>query len=160
NTRGKDYGIEFLIKKTFGKLNGWFSYTYSRALLQVDDPLAEEKINNGDYYPASFDKPHSVNFVGNYRLSHRFSISLNAIYSTGRPITLPVGLYDYGNSGRVLYSERNQYRIPDYFRIDLSMNIEGNARLTQWAHNSWTLGVYNMLGRKNPYSVYFVSENG
>lgn len=160
NAKGEDYGIEFLIRKTFGKLNGWFSYTYSRALLQMDDPLAEEKINDGKYYPASYDKPNSVNLVGNYRLSHRFSVSLNVVYSTGRPVTLPVGLYDYGNSGRVLYSERNGYRIPDYFRTDFSMNIEGNAKVRQRTHNSWTLGVYNMLGRKNPYSVYFVSENG
>jgi hypothetical protein len=160
NTSGLDYGIEMMIKKTFGKLNGWFSYTYSRALLQTDDPLVEEPVNEGKYYPSSFDKPNSLNLIGNYRLSHRFSISLNVVYSTGRPITLPVALYDYGNSGRVLYSDRNQYRIPDYFRTDFSMNIEGNANIEHPTHNSWTLGIYNLLGRKNPYSVYFVSEGG
>lgn len=160
NTNGTDYGVELMIKKNFGKLNGWFSYTYSRAWLQTDDPLVEEPVNEGKYYPSSFDKPNSLNLIGNYRVSHRFSVSLNVVYSTGRPITLPVALYDYGNSGRVLYADRNQYRIPDYFRTDFSMNIEGNANIKHPTHNSWTLGVYNMLGRKNPYSVYFVSEQG
>lgn len=160
NTRGLDYGAELMIKKSLGKLNGWFSYTFSRAFLQTDDPLAEEPVNEGNYYYSDFDKPNSVNLIGNYRLSHRFSISLNVVYSTGRPITLPVALYDLNNSARVLYSNRNQYRIPDYFRTDFSMNIEGNAKVHQLTHNSWALGIYNLLGRKNPYSVYFISEMG
>jgi hypothetical protein len=160
NTRGKSYGIEFSLKKTEGKLNGWLSYTYSRTLLQTDDPLAGQKVNQGDYYPADFDKPHNVNFIGNYKFSHRFSISLNLIYSTGRPITLPVALYNLGGSERVYYSERNQYRVPDYFRSDFSMNIEGNHKVKKLSHNFWTLGVYNLTARKNPYSIYFVEENG
>jgi CarboxypepD_reg-like domain/TonB-dependent Receptor Plug Domain len=160
NTRGKAYGAEFMIKKLAGKLNGWLSYTYSRTLLQVDDPLAGQTINNGDFYPANFDRPNNANLVGNYKINHRFSISLNVSYSTGRPITLPVAIYDLGGSQRVFYSDRNQYRIPDYFRTDLSMNIEGNHKIKKFKHSSWTLGVYNLTARKNPYSVYFVEENG
>jgi outer membrane receptor protein involved in Fe transport len=160
NTRGKAYGIELLIKKPGGKLNGWASYTYSRTLLKMDDPTVAEPVNKGRFYPASFDKPHDLVIAGNFRVNHRFSVSMNINYSTGRPITLPVGRYYYGGSQRVLYSDRNAYRIPDYFRTDLSMNIEGNHKLKQKTHNSWTIGVYNLTGRKNPYSVFFVSENG
>ncbi len=160
NTRGKAYGVEVLIKKLTGKLNGWVSYTYSRTLLQQDDPIAGETINNGEYYPANYDKPNVVNFIGNYRFSHRFSISFNVNYSTGRPITLPIALYNLGGSERVYYSNRNEYRIPDYFRTDFSMNIEGNHRIKKLAHSSWSIGVYNITGRKNPYSIYFTSENG
>ena len=160
NTKGKAYGVELLIKKTAGKLNGWLSYTYSRTLLKMDDPLAGEVINHGQYYPSNYDKPHDVSFVGNLKLSHRFSISTNIAYSTGRPITLPVGRYTYAGSQRVLYSDRNAYRIPDNFRVDFSMNIEGNHKVQQKTHNSWTIGAYNLTGRKNPYSVYFISENG
>jgi TonB dependent receptor/CarboxypepD_reg-like domain/TonB-dependent Receptor Plug Domain len=159
-TKGKAYGVEVLIKKQNGKLNGWISYTYSRILLRTEDSTAGEIINKGEYYPASYDKPHDVTLVGNYRFSHRFSVSLNTTYSTGRPITLPIGRYYYAGSLRALYSDRNMYRIPDYFRIDISMNIDGNHKIHQKTHNSWTLGVYNLTGRKNPYSVYFVSENG
>ncbi|HEV8507118.1 MAG TPA: TonB-dependent receptor plug domain-containing protein, partial [Chitinophagaceae bacterium] len=160
NTRGKAYGIELLIKKIAGKLNGWIGYSYSRTFLKMDDPIAGEVINNGEYYPSNYDKPHDLSIVGNIRLSHRFSVSSNIVYSTGRPITLPFGMYYYAGAQRVLYSNRNEYRIPDNFRIDLSMNIEGNARVHQRTHNSWTIGVYNLTGRKNPYSVYFISENG
>jgi hypothetical protein len=159
-TRGKAYGVEVMVKKLSGKLNGWVSYTYSRTLLQQDDPLAGELINHGNYYPANFDKPHNVNFIGNYRINHRFSISLNVVYSTGRPITLPIAIYDLGGSQRVYYSDRNQFRVPDYFRSDVSMNIEGNHKIKKLKHSSWTIGVYNLTARKNPYSIYFVEENG
>ena len=160
STEGKAYGVEFLIKKSTGKLNGWISYTYSRTLLRQSDSNAGETINKGNYYPANFDKPHDFNFIGNYRLSHRFSASLNVTYSTGRPITLPVGKYYYAGSQRVLYSDRNAYRIPDYFRTDFSMNIEGNHKVKQLTHNSWNIGIYNLTGRQNAYSTYFTSQNG
>jgi hypothetical protein len=160
NTKGKAYGAELLIRKTAGKLNGWLGYTYSRILLKQDDPTAGEVINNGDYYPANYDKPHDVTLVSNYKITHRFSFSLNTTYSTGRPITLPIALFYYGNSVRTLYADRNAHRIPDYFRMDFSLNIEGNHKIHQKTHNSWTIGVYNLTARKNPYSVYYVSENG
>lgn len=160
NTTGKAYGVELMIKKLTGKLNGWVSYTWSRTFLKMDDPAAGEIINGGAFYPANYDKPHELTFIGNYRFSHRYSFSLNTTYSTGRPITIPIGRYYYEGSMRALYSDRNAYRIPDYFRIDISLNIEGNHKVKQKTHNSWTFGVYNLLGRKNPYSVYFVSENG
>lgn len=149
-----------MIKKLTGKLNGWISYTWSRTFLKMDDSTKGQIINKGAYYPANYDKPHDVTVIANYRFSHRFSISMNATYSTGRPITIPIGRYYYAGSMRALYSDRNAYRIPDYFRMDASMNIEGNHKVKQKTHNSWTFGVYNLLGRKNPYSVYFVSENG
>lgn len=160
SARGKSYGAEVMIKKVSGKLNGWISYTYSRTLLKQDDALAGETINKGAYYPASFDKPHNVNFIGNYRFTHRFSISTNLVYTSGRPVTLPVAIFEIGGTQRVYYSERNQYRIPDYFRADLSIMLEGNHKLKQRTHNSWTVGVYNLTGRKNPYSVYFTQEDG
>ncbi len=160
NTVGKAYGVELMIKKLTGKLNGWVAYTWSRTFLKMDDPDVGDVINGGNYYPANYDKPHDFTLVGNYRLSHRFSFSLNTTYSTGRPITIPIGRYYYEGSLRALYSDRNAHRIPDYFRMDVSMNIEPNHRLKQKLHSSWTFGFYNLLGRKNPYSVYFVSENG
>jgi len=160
STRGKAYGIELLVKKLTGKLNGWISYTWSRVLLKQDDPAAGEIINRGMYYPANYDKPHDVTVIANYRVTHRFSLSMNGTYSTGRPITLPVGIFYYAGAARTLYADRNAYRIPDYFRMDFSMNLDGNHKVHQKTHNSWTAGVYNLTGRKNPYSVYYVSENG
>ncbi|HTJ13920.1 MAG TPA: TonB-dependent receptor [Dinghuibacter sp.] len=160
NTHGKSYGAEIMVRKTTGKLNGWISYTWSRTRLQSDDPLAESPVNEGRWYPSDFDKPNILNVVGNYKFTHRIGVSLNVAYSTGRPITLPIGEYYLGGSYRTLYSDRNQYRVPDYFRTDLAVDIEGTHRIKVFAHSSWTLGVYNLTARKNPYSIYYSSENG
>ena len=159
-TKGKAYGIELMIKKPMGKLNGWISYSYSRSLLKADDISQGDLINGGDWYPANHDKPHDLTLIGNYKFSHRFSLSLNCTYSTGRPVTIPIAKYGYSGSDRVLYSDRNGYRIPNYFRTDIAVNIEGNHKVHQKTHNFWTVGVYNLTGRRNAYSTYFVSENG
>ncbi len=160
DARGKAYGVEWMIKKSAGKLNGWISYAYSRSYLKTNSTFASEAVNGGKYYPSNYDKPHAINFIGNYKFSRRFNFSLNIIYNTGRPITLPVGQFESNGVRRVFYSDRNQYRIPDYFRTDISINIEGNHKIRKLAHSSWTLAVYNLLGRENPYSVFFVSQNG
>lgn len=160
NSKGKAYGAEFLIKKVTGKLNGWLSYTYSRTLIKSADSLAGESINKGAYYPTSYDKPNNVNFISNYKFSHRLSMSVNIVYSTGRPITLPIAVFYSNGAQRLLYSDRNAYRIPDYFRTDLSVNLDGNHKIKQTFHNSWSFGIYNLTARKNVYSAFFVSENG
>ncbi|HET8829918.1 MAG TPA: carboxypeptidase-like regulatory domain-containing protein [Pelobium sp.] len=160
NVQGKAYGFEFSLKKPSGKLNGWLSYTYSRTFFKADDTNAGELINNGNYYPAGFDKPNDATLVANYKFSRRFSVSTNITYSTGRPITIPIGNFNYSGSERALYGSRNGYRIPNFFRADLSINIDGNHKVNQLAHNSWTFGVYNLTGRDNPYSTFFTSEQG
>lgn len=161
NAQGKAYGAEFMLKKTKGKLNGWISYTFSRSFVKIDRPDLDVVVNNGEYFAGNFDKPHSVNFIGNYKLTKRLSFSLNIVYSTGRPITLPNAKYQIDGMDRIFYSDRNQYRIPDYFRSDISFNLDGNHRLNQRFHNSWTLSVYNITGRQNVYSIFFrTDENG
>ena len=160
NSKGKAYGIELLVKKTAGKLNGWLSYTFSRSFLKTNDPFAGESVNKGNYYPADFDKPHSVNLIANYQFSHRISLSGNLVYSTGRPITLPLATFNIGGATSLYYSDRNQFRVPDYFRSDLSINLDGNHKIKQKIHSSWSLGIYNLTGRQNAYSVYFINTGG
>jgi len=156
---GVAYGVELMVKKLTGKLNGWVSYTYARSLLRTTSSFPSEVVNENNYYPSSYDKPHDITLIGNYKVNRRFSISFNMTYSTGRPITLPLAKYVLGGAERIYYSERNQYRIPDYFRTDLSLNIEGNHKIRKLAHSSWTVGLYNLTGRRNPYSVYFNTAN-
>ena len=157
---GKAYGIEFLIKKTKGRLNGWLGYTYSRSLLKLDSEFNEEIVNNGDYFPSNYDKPHDLSIVANYKLTKRYSFSANFIYQTGRPVTYPIGNYVLNGSEYVFYSNRNEFRIPDYYRLDIGVNIEGNHKIKKLAHSFWNISIYNVLGRNNPYSVFFVTENG
>ena len=159
-TYGKAYGVEFLVKKTLGKLSGWLSYTYSRTKLREMQDRGVETINGGDWYNAPHDKPHDFKLVGNYKFTHRYSLSVNVDYSTGRPVTIPVAVYQYGGGYRLAYSSRNGYRIPDYFRMDLALNIDPGHYLRKLTHMSFTIGVYNVTGRKNPYSVYYTTLGG
>ena len=153
---GRAYGVEVMAKKSTGRLTGWVSYSYSRSQLRE---METQTINHGDWYNAPYDKPHEFKLVGNFAITHRYSISLNIDYSTGRPVTVPVGRYKYGGEWRMAYAERNGYRIPDYFRMDAAINIDPGHYLKAFAHVSLTLGVYNLTGRKNPYSVFFRTDN-
>ncbi|UZO79784.1 TonB-dependent receptor [Aquimarina sp. ERC-38] len=157
---GRAYGVEVLFRKQIGKLNGWLGYTYSRSMIKVDSEFREDRINNGAFFPTNFDKPHDISMVANYKFTKRFSFSANFVYQTGRPITYPVGQFDFGNSTFTVFSERNEFRIPDFYRLDLGFNIEGNHKLKKLAHSFWSISVYNVLGRNNPYSLFFVTENG
>ena len=161
NTEGYAYGVEFEVKKTKGKLNGWMNYTYSRTFLRQNDNRIANPINKGDWYPTEYDKPHDFKFVGNYKFTRRYSLSLNLDYSTGRPTTVPAGQY-YDKkleTYQVFYTVRNSYRVPDYFRVDLSFNVEASHHLTLATHSSISFGVYNLTGRKNVYSIYYVVED-
>ena len=157
---GEAYGIEFLIRKNKGRLNGHLGYTYSRSFIKLAGDYQEETVNNGEFFPTNFDKPHDFSAILNYKLTQRFSFSANFVYQTGRPVTYPIGKYNFNNSEYVLYSDRNQFRIPDYYRLDLSFNVEGNHKVEKFAHSFWNISVYNVLGRNNPYAVFFVTDNG
>ena len=98
--------------------------------------------------------------VTNYKITQRYSVSANFAYQTGRPVTVPVGNYILNGSEYVLYSNRNEYRIPDYYRLDLSVNVEGSHKIEKRVHTFWNFSIYNVLGRNNPYSVFFVNNNG
>lgn len=160
NTDGRAFGMEFFLKKNVGKINGSVSYTYARSLFQTGSLERKEKINEGSSYPSNFDQPHHAVLVMNYEISKRFNTTLAGNYSTGRPITLPVSKFVYAGSERVYYSGRNAQRVPDYFRVDFSVNLEGNHKVKKLAHSSWSLGIYNVLGRSNPFSIYYTPENG
>lgn len=158
NGEGQAYGLEFLVRKNGRKLNGWLSYTYSRTRFRTQSPFSQDQINRGEWFPTNFDKPHDLSFVSYYKFSRRLSFSTNLAYSTGRPITIPVAKYQFANGVRLQYSQRNEFRVPDYFRWDISLNLQGNHKKRKFAHNSWSLSVYNLTGRKNVYSIYFVSD--
>ncbi|MCF8346000.1 MAG: TonB-dependent receptor [Bacteroidales bacterium] len=153
-------GLELLVKKNTGSLTGWISYTYSRSEILVDGPFNESKINGGSPYPSNYDRPHSFSLVSNYRISRRLSFSSNMVYMSGRPVTLPIAVYYSEGQQYLYYSARNKYRIPDYFRIDLSVNLEGNLKYKKLAHSFWMLNIYNLTGRNNAYSVFYEAKNG
>ena len=158
NGDGKAYGVEVMFKKKRGKLTGWVNYTYSRVLHKIDGEFDEERVNNGEYFPANYDKPHDFKFVANYKISRRVNLSSNFFYSTGRPFTAPIAYYQFENAYRVYYSDRNAMRMPDYIRLDLAATINGSLVKKKLNHGSLTFAVYNVLGRKNAYSIFFRTE--
>lgn len=160
STKGKAYGIELQAKKPTGRLNGWINYTYSRSLLRQDDKRVAMPLNNGEWYPAEYDRPHEVKAVLNLKFTERYSLSSNFNYATGRPTTVPAGQYYDSYHKRYMphYTDRNNYRIPDYMRLDLAFNIEPTHKLTSFLHTSFSFGVYNALARKNAYNIYYVTE--
>ena len=121
----------------------------------MDSQFKEDQVNGGKFYPSNYDKPHDIIFVANYKLNRRLSFSTSVTYSTGRPITYPVASYNFKGKTLLYYSDRNEYRVPDYFRTDLSMNIEGNLKSKKIAHSYWSISVYNLTGRDNVYSIFF-----
>lgn len=156
---GRAYGLELQLRKLTGRFNGWISYTYARTQLRQSSKVGVEQINGGKWFSADYDVPHTVKFSGNFKFTRRYSTSLNADYSTGRPFTGPVGQFYNTNQSTIVpvYSDRNGCRMPDYFRVDWSFNIEPSHHLTAHTHRWLTFGIYNLLGRRNAYSIYYES---
>lgn len=150
---GRSRGLELSIKKQGGRLHGWLSYTLSRSERKV------QTINQGQWYPSSFDKPHEVSLVANIQVSKRNTVSINFNYASGRPSTIPLDRHLVDN--RLIlpnYSLRNAYRIPDYHRLDIAYTLGKGYRISQKFKTSWTLSIYNVYGRKNAFAVYVDQE--
>lgn len=148
--KGRAYGAEFYAKKHFGKLNGWLSYTLSRTERKFDG------INNSQYFPAKFDKTHSLSLVAVYQLNPFVVFSGTYSYASGTPVTLPADRFEVQgypvqfNSGNY----RNNYRIPSYKRVDLSATFRPKALPGKRYHSEWVVSLFNVLNRRNAFSVY------
>ncbi len=156
---GRSYGMELLVKKNTGRFKGWVSYTLGRSELKV------EGINNGMWYPTRYDQLHNFSLTGSYDISNRVSLSTNFTFISGTPTTFPSSRYEL--QGYVVpqnvNESRNNIRIEDYHRLDFSLTINGKEYRKNGKKRKNTdylvLGVYNVYGRKNPFSVYFSQES-
>jgi len=159
--KGTAYGIETQLSKVTGRLNGSVSYAYSRSLRTIAGPSSSESINNGKTYPSNFDQPHAVNLSWKYAISRRYFFTGGFTYRTGRPITLPLSGYTTDGLYVTNFSERNAYRIQDYHRLDLAIVLEGDTfKRKRRFQGTWTFSIYNVYGRKNPYTVFFKGAPG
>ena len=96
----------------------------------------------------------------NYKITRRYSVSLNTIYTSGRPVTYPTAIYTLGGNEIVHFDDRNKFRVPDYFRIDLSFNVEGSHKKKKVSKGYWSFSIYNLTARKNVYSIFFENRGG
>ncbi len=146
---GYAYGFEFLLKKQQGDLTGWMSYTYSKSMRIV------EGINNGNPYPSSYDRTHDFSLVLSYSITPELTLSANWIYSTGNPTSYPVAKYQVMDKTFYHYAARNSYRIPDYHRLDASINYDFKKNRDRRYKQTLNLSFYNIYSRRNAYSVTF-----
>jgi hypothetical protein len=149
------YGIEMSATKIKGRLLGSLNYTFSRSFRRINGDWPSEQINQGKIYPANYDQPHVVNLNWRYGFSRRHFFSANFTYHTGRPVSVPTSVYTTNGVLLADFSERNQYRIPDYHRLDLAFIIEGSHKRRKLFDGTWILSFYNAYGRKNVYSIFF-----
>ncbi|MDR1646057.1 MAG: TonB-dependent receptor [Tannerellaceae bacterium] len=150
--RGYAAGLELMLRKKQGRFNGWISYTLSKSRRTIDD------VNDGREYRSPYDKPHNVSVVATYELSPKVAVSANWVYATGAPVTYPTGRFQVENTYVPLYSGRNEYRYPDYHRLDLSLTwqLSRPGRL----RHELNVSLYNAYGRKNVWTILFRQEEG
>jgi hypothetical protein len=145
--KGRAYGIEFLLKKKKGRLNGWIGYTLSRTERQL------KEINNGKYFPARQDRTHDISIIALYDFSATLTLSASWVYNTGNAVTFPSGKYTLDGQVVSYYAERNGYRMPSYHRLDLGLTWQ-RKKTAKW-ESSWTFSLYNAYARQNPFMINF-----
>ena len=153
---GRAYGIELMAKKTKGKINGWLSYTLARTERQTPG------INGGEWYASRFDQLHNLSLTGFYEINDRWTTSANFAFNTGSPTTFPTTRYTI--QGFVVphnaNEERNNVRLPNYHRLDLSITRKGKIKEGKRWTGDWVFSVYNVYNRKNAFSIFFAQEDG
>lgn len=161
--RGWAYGVELLAQKTVGNTTGWVGYTWSKSERLFDRPGQE--INNGEVFPAKYDRRHDVSIVATHKFSERIDVSGTWVYSTGNSGSL--GLQNYyaypvegeggddfnyfGNISIPHINKRNNYRLPDYHRMDVGINFHKQKK---HGKRTWNISVYNVYNNKNPFLIY------
>jgi hypothetical protein len=145
--KGRAYGLELFLKKKYGKLTGWISYTLSKTERQIAG------INNNNWYNAKQDQTHNIAIVGIYQASKKWTLSSNWVYNTGNAVTFPSGKYQLNGQTAFYYTERNGYRMPSYHRLDFAATLLMKKR--KKSEGSWTFSLYNVYGRENAYSITF-----
>ena len=152
---GRALGAEFNLS-TKGRTNIDLNYTYSRSQRRVLETPTQRSVNGGEWFASNFDKPHVINFNINRKVKKRASLSVNFTYSTGRPLTAPISNFTVDNVRNIpIFSNRNEFRIPDYHRLDVAYTIGPFLNRSEKLESSLTISVYNLYSRKNAYSVFF-----
>mgnify|MGYP006270072581 CR=1 FL=1 len=150
---GRAYGLEVLFQKKTGRLSGWIGYTLAWSERRFDN------VSQGDWYPFRFDRRHDVGATLSYAVSDQFSAAANWVYGTGNAFSLPEGRYpgvqpelnglpNYFSDDVFIYSERNNFRMEAYHRLDVGIQT---TKKTEWGERTWRLGLYNAYNRNNPF---------
>lgn len=159
NGKARAYGLELLLRKNDGRFTGWLAYTLSKSEQQTKGRTPNETgINNGEWYNTPYDKTHDVSFTGSYEFTKKWSFNANFLFQTGQPVTYPNGQYEFNGIRIPSYTNRNEFRLPTYHRLDISANYTPKPNKTKGFRGHWIFGVYNVYNRRNAASISF-SQN-
>ena len=144
------YGAEFMLKYDIGKWNGWLGYTFSKAVYMIPE------INGGRPYASPVNHDHSVNLLVSYDVSRQVSASAGWVFYSGAPTTYPVARFSLVDSYAPVFTARNEGRLPDYHRLDLSLTVKTKRRADDlpWS-GEWVFSLYNAYSRHNVWSVVY-----
>ncbi len=160
NGQMRSYGLELLLRKNTGKLNGWISYTLSRSEQQTPGRTANEiGLNNGNWYSSIYDKLHNLAITGNYNWSDKWSFGANFILQTGQPVTYPNGQYQYQGITIPSFGLRNEDRLPAFHHLDISATYIPKPQKKKNWQGEWVFSIYNVYNRQNAASVSFRQNN-
>ncbi len=153
-SQARAYGLELYARKRTGRLQGWISYTLSRAESRIPE--------NGDqrFVLENHDKTHDFSTSWSMKISPRLNASANFVYNTGIPVTLPTDKYIFEDNLVPHFQFRNNSRLPDYHRLDLSVRWEGRNYKKKGSkkrknRDYWILTIYNVYARQNAYSYFY-----
>ncbi len=156
NGQMRSYGLEVMIKKNEGRLNGWISYTLSKSQQQTPGRTATESgINNGQWYNSAYDKTHNLAVTSSYSLNEKWSFGANFSLQTGQPITYPNGQYQYLGITVPSYGLRNENRLPAYHHLDISATLTPRKNNNRNWKGEWVFSIYNLYNRKNAAAINF-----
>ena len=156
NGRARAYGLEILLKKNTGSFKGWLAYTLSKSEQQTPGRNAQEiGINNGAWYNTPYDKPHDLSLYLSYEYNPRWQFNTNFVYQTGLPTNYPVGQFEFQGIVVPYYGLRNQQRLPDYHRLDLSASYTPKMKAKAKHKSQWVFSIYNVYNRANAASINF-----
>ncbi len=163
---GYSYGAEFFFKKAYGDFNGWVGYTWSKTMRIF------EEINNGDPFPAKYDRRHDLSVVATYKLNEHWTFGAAFVFGNGNNITMPAGYYVVDGQTAFDYGPRNSFQMPNYHRADLSATWYADEfktiideetgkekKVKKKLQSSVTISVYNAYNRANPF-VIFIDTDG
>lgn len=149
---GRAYGLELFARKNKGRFTGWFGLTLSKTERSFDD------IQNGEWFNASYDRPIDLATVINFKASNKWNLSGTFIYGSGRNFTPYAGFFFIEQNLNVFYGPRNSARLEAYHRIDLSATYTPKPNSNRRFKSSWSLGIYNLYNRKNPFFIFFDTD--
>jgi len=158
--QGKAYGVELSFKKPKGIVNGWLNYTWSRSFLKSFNEKLADRVNNNEWYPSEFDRPHVLNATLNLEGDKYNTWSFNFTAQSGRPYTVANSVFKLEEIDVPIFIERNNARLRPYHRLDFSWHIKYNKNESKRWIGDWTFTIYNVYSRRNPFNLYYAQRSG